>query len=465
MMRKTLGVVACAAAIAGPVLADAARADPAPLGFTDALALAYQTNPRLLAARRQLAQTDEQVPQALSGWRPHVTVTGSLGGALFDDNTDAAHDPERRSPQDYELKLSQNIYTSGQIRAQTQRAEAEVRAGRADLRSTEAAVLLAAAAAYLDVVRDRAVVALDAHQVSVQRDTVQASGVELAAGGLAPADLGQARARLGTAMAQLAAAQSMLAQSEAAFEHQVGEPPGQLATTAHLLASPLVVLPPSRERAVAVALESNPDVASARASLEASRHGVDVERSNLLPHFSLNGLFARLRDTEIQKLNQRDNAAQVTLDVSVPLYQGGGEYSRIRAAKEMTYRLGDMLEEARRQARQSAASAWDQLAAARRRLAGEQDAIAGNRVAVRGYAQQQRAGVRTLLDVLVTQQDLLASEVAAVSAEHDVLVAGLEVASADGALDAGHLGLGEVYDPLRHYDAVRDKWAGEAPPE
>ncbi len=461
MTRRRLAILACAAASA----AGAAHADPAPLGFTDALVLAYQTNPRLLAARRQLAQTDEQVPQALSGWRPRVTVTGSIGPALFDDNMDKMHDPERRLPQDYELKLTQNIYTSGQIRAQTQRAESEVAAGRASLRSTEAEVLLSAAAAYLDVVRDRAVVALNAHQVSVQRDTVQASGVELAAGGVAAADLGQARARLGTATAQLAASQSMLAQSEASFEHQVGQPPGQLASTAHLLATPLATLPPSRDRAVELALANNPDVASARASVEASRHGVDVERANLLPHFSLNGLVARLRDTEIQKLNQRDNAAQVTLDVSVPLYQGGGEYSRIRAAKEMTYRLGDMLEEASRQARQLAASAWDQLVAARQRVAGEQDAIAGNRIAVRGYTQQQRAGVRTLLDVLVTQQDLLASEVAEVSAEHDVLVATLEVASADGTLDAAHLQLGESYDPLRHYDAVRDKWIGTTPPE
>ncbi len=462
MTRKTLAILACAAAASA---AGAALADPAALGFTDALVMAYQTNPRLLAARRQLAQTDEQVPQALAGWRPRVTVTGSIGPALFDDNMDTAHDPERRLPQDYELRLSQNLYTSGQIHAQTQRAEAEVRAGRANLHGTEAEVLLAAAAAYLDVVRDREVVALNAHQVSVQRDTVQASGVELAAGGLAPADLGQARARLGTAMAQLAASQSMLAQSEAAFEHQVGAPPGQLATTTHLLAAPLVALPPSRDRAIGMALDDNPDVVAARASLDASHQGVDVERANLLPHFSLNGLFGRLRDTEIQKLNQRDNAAQVTLDVNVPLYQGGGEYSRIRAAKEMTYRLGDMLEEARRQARQSAASAWDQLEAARRRLAGERDATAGNQTAVRGYTQQQRAGVRTLLDVLVTQQDLLASQVAEVSAEHDVLLATLEVASADGTLDAAHLRLGEVYDPLKHYDAVRDKWAGTTPPD
>ncbi len=460
MGRNSLAICAAAATLLGAAVG---RAEPAPLSLPDALALAYRTNPRLLAARHQLAQTDENVPQALSGWRPHVTITGSFGAALYDDNMDATHDPEHRAPQDDELKLAQNIYTSGQIHAQVQRAEAEVRAGRASLHSTESEVLLAAAAAYLDVVRDRAVVALDAHQVEVQRDTVQASGVELAAGGLAAADLGQARARLGTAGAQLAAAQSTLAQSEAAFEHQVGQPAGLLATTARLLAKPLLPVPATRDQAIGTALEANPDVVSARASVEASRHGVDVERANLLPHFSLNALFARLRDTEIQKLNQRDNAAQVTLDVSVPLYQGGGEYSRIRAAKEMTYRLGDLLDESRRQARQLAASAWDQQDAARRRVSAEQDAIAGNQAALRGYTEQQRAGTRSLLDVLVVQQDLLTSQVAEVSAEHDVLLAGLELASATGALDASHLSLGEVYDPLRHYDAVRDKWAGTTP--
>ncbi len=465
MLRKCLAACTGAAALACAALARAETpAAPAPLSLTEALDLAYHSNPRLLAARRQLATTDENVPQALAGWRPRVTVTGSIGGALFDDNMDAMHDPERRAPQDYELKLSQNIYTSGQISARVQQAEAQVRAGRANLHSTESEVLLAAAAAYLDVVRDRAVVAADAHQVSVQRDTVQASATELAAGGLAPADLGQARARLGTALAQLAAAQAMLAQSEAAFEHQVGQPPGPLDSTTRLLAAPVLPAPPSRERAVEAALEQNPDVLSARAAQEASQHGVDVERANLLPHFSLNGLVARLRDTQIQKLNQRDNAAQVTLDVSVPLYQGGGEYARIRAAKETSYRLGDLLEEARRQARQLAASAWDQQAAARRRVRAEQDAIAGGQVAVRGYTQQERAGARTLLDVLVAQQDLLASQVAEITAEHDALLAGLELASATGALDAAHLRLDDPYDPLRHYDQVRDKWAGTTPP-
>src|SRR6201987_5586477 len=59
-------------ALAGPApaLADTIEA---------ALVRAYQNNPQLNAQRAQVRSTDENVPQALSGYRPKVAVTGSAG--------------------------------------------------------------------------------------------------------------------------------------------------------------------------------------------------------------------------------------------------------------------------------------------------------------------------------------------------------------------------------------------------
>src|SRR5437762_9161581 len=53
-----------------PVLADTIEA---------ALVRAYQNNPQLNAQRAQVRSTDENVPQALSGYRPKVAVTASAG--------------------------------------------------------------------------------------------------------------------------------------------------------------------------------------------------------------------------------------------------------------------------------------------------------------------------------------------------------------------------------------------------
>src|SRR5437879_2578049 len=53
-----------------PALADTIEA---------ALVRAYQSNPQLNAQRAQVRSTDENVPQALSGYRPKVAVTASAG--------------------------------------------------------------------------------------------------------------------------------------------------------------------------------------------------------------------------------------------------------------------------------------------------------------------------------------------------------------------------------------------------
>src|SRR3954451_20211305 len=60
------------------VLAMAANPAPAQT-LTEALAYAYQNNPQLLAQRASLRASDEEVPIALSGWRPTVNVTTQSG--------------------------------------------------------------------------------------------------------------------------------------------------------------------------------------------------------------------------------------------------------------------------------------------------------------------------------------------------------------------------------------------------
>jgi outer membrane protein TolC len=51
----------------------------APLTLGGALAEAYQNNPQLNAQRAIVRSTDENVPQALSGYRPRITATADVG--------------------------------------------------------------------------------------------------------------------------------------------------------------------------------------------------------------------------------------------------------------------------------------------------------------------------------------------------------------------------------------------------
>src|SRR5471032_2572097 len=67
-----------------PALADTIEA---------ALVRSYQNNPQLNAQRASVRFTDENVPQALSGYRPRVAITGSAGVQYTDTQTTSGGSP------------------------------------------------------------------------------------------------------------------------------------------------------------------------------------------------------------------------------------------------------------------------------------------------------------------------------------------------------------------------------------
>ena len=74
--------IGCVGLLSSPSLA----AGSAPESLADALASAYADNPSLNAQRASLRATDENVPQALSGYRPTVSAGASVGATTFSNS-------------------------------------------------------------------------------------------------------------------------------------------------------------------------------------------------------------------------------------------------------------------------------------------------------------------------------------------------------------------------------------------
>ncbi len=449
-----------AAAAAMLVFASApAGAAPPDAAFDDALAQAYLYNPQLGVERQRLREADEGVPRALSGWRPRLQLNGSSGASAFFDSIDTRNQPERRLPQDGSLALTQPLYTGGRVEGQVRQAEALVTAERAALQASEAAVLLAAGTAFLDVARDEKALELNRNQAAVLDRTARASEQALAAGAVTETDLDQARARLADQRAAEARAQAALGASRATFERQVGKPPGALSLPQRKLD-----LPASLEAALALVPDGNFDVSQARASREASLQGVDIARAGLLPQVSAELRGERVQDSDVQQFHQRDTIAEGTLQLRLPLYQGGQPEAEIRQAKEAAVRSGLQIELALRIGKEQVQTAWEQLVGARSRVAEYRRSLSANIVAERGVSRQQSVGARTMIEVLNAQQERLAAEVNLVVAEHDEYAAGLQLLAATGRLSAAQLGLNvPLYDPAAHYDATRNRWFGTQP--
>jgi outer membrane protein len=434
----------------------AARAET----LRDALAEAYNTNPQILAERANLRATDEGVNQALSGWRPTLVFNGGVGKQQFENTpTTTTNVPEGyNTPRSLDFKLVQPIYQGGQTVAKTAQAEDAVRSERAHLIAVEGTVLLNVISAYYDVLRDQAVVALDRNSENLLAATLKQTEAQFRSGLVTRTDVAQAEARLAAARALRQQDEGVLQSDRANYKRYVGREPMDLA-------QPTIKpqIPASRTEALALATTKNPDVISALFAEDAARDFVAATKAQLLP--SLNLVAEANRTDDPEQFNGHETTyGTVEAQVTVPLYEGGLIYSESRQAAQKVGQSEGLTDDARRFAVESATAAWETVQAQRANIVSQETAIKADEIAYQGLAAQQRAGLRTLIDVLNAEQELFTDRTNLVRAQHDLAVAEFNLADQIGRLTAADLKLPvNLYNVNRYYQAIRTKWLGFGP--
>lgn len=439
----------------------------------EALALTYNNNPTLLAARAQLRGVDEGVPQALAGWRPTVVMAGSVAAAdvrtrsqtqqFRSDGSFFWRDPafpqsttirQERTPASATVTLTQPIYRGGRTTAQTRQAENLVLAQRARLLATEQLVLGDAISAYISVIQNGELLRLNINNEQVLARQLQATNERFRVGEITRTDVAQAESRLAGARTARTQAEGTLQVARATYERVIGEAPRRLTNP-----QPLQTPVRSSAEAQATAVANNPNVIAALFNAASARDNIDVQASALMPQVSATAQAFRQDNTQIA--HTRQNGGQATLNLSVPLYQGGAEYSTIRQARQVAQQNLTQVDEARRTAAQAAAQSWETLNSARAAVVSVRVQIRAQEIALDGVQREAIVGSRTTLDVLNAEQELLNARTSLVNALAAVVTASYSLAGSVGRLTAQDLGLNvEIYDMTAYYNAVRNRWAG-----
>lgn len=447
--------LALLAAIAGSLMSHGASAQ----SIEETLAAAYRTNPLLQAERARQRATDETIAQALSNWRPSVTVSSDIGRARdWSSTTDTIRktvtETERlRSPATVSGVVRQPLYRGGRTVAETSRAENNIQRGRALLQGVEQQVLLDAATAYLNLLRDTAVLELNINNEQVLTKQLAATRDRFQVGEVTRTDVAQAEARIARARADRIQAEGNLTSTRANYRRVVGEAPGKI-QPARLPPN----LPASESNAVQ-RISENPAVLAAVFNEKAARDNVDVIAGELLPTVNLQGTLSRAEETQTRGADR--DSASVQLTFAVPLYQQGLVEARIREAKQTAGQRRIEMEDARRKATEDTTRSWEALNTARARMTAIQAQVRAAEIALEGVIQESRVGSRTVLDVLDAEQELLNAKVQLVQSQRDEVVAAYQLTSATGQLTALKLGLEvELYDPTRNYAETRGRWWG-----
>ncbi len=409
--------------------------------LADAMAFAYASNPLLQAERAGLRATDEQLNQARSSRLPSAQLDGSYGYSRVKQASPFFSDTSGFKPRSAGLSVNQTLYGGGAISGGIRAAKASIEAGRADLVGVEQSVLLDAATAFLDVFRDADVARIRQNNVKVLERQRQAAQDRFDVGEITRTDVSQAMARLAGARAQLQAALSTLANSRAAYERVIGRMPGTLEKADAPQNVPADVL-----IARQFAEKNAPAIQAASHAEEAARQQINIAKSGLRPSVTLGvaGNTAKNSSFPGQSVDSFNAAARV----SMPLFTGGLNQSQTREAKQRASQARLQLAQVRRQVIEQVTQAWNSLVAAQAVIVSSTEQVSANELAFEGVEQEAQVGLRTTLDVLDAEQELLNARLALVSAERDASLAAFGLLASTGQLTARKLALDVVYyDP------------------
>jgi outer membrane protein len=433
----------------------------------EALALAYRTNPQILAARAELRARDEGVAAARANWRPSLDLTGTAGRErISQTSTSTGSMPVHALPlststaNSWSAVATQPIYRGGQTVAQVAQALLTVDAGRAQLETAEAGVLFQVVSSYLGCLLDEELLSLTTQSETLLRNELAAVDAQLKLEVATGPDRLQVESRLASATAARLQAHGALQVSHDSFLRVVGHPPDHL-----MLPTLRPSLPASRDEALTAAASTSPTVVAADALRDAGGKAIDAVSAKLRPQVSLTGSYSRYSVPPVDGISQgRLNDRAIELDVTFPLYDGGATYAETRQAKQNFEQLRQSADDARAGIVQQTAQAWDALQTARDVLPELNHAAKAAEDAYDGIRKQQILGRKTITDVLVAEQALIQAQMARTSAQYSAILAEFSVAQQLGTLNAAALKLNvPLYDASEHFNQVQYKWIGTGP--
>jgi outer membrane protein len=279
-------------------------------------------------------------------------------------------------------------------------------------------------------------------------------------------DVAQTEAQLAQGRATVLSAEAQYARSRANYRQFIGVEAGSLQP-----GSPVDRLTPRRlVEAVEIARARHPSVGVAMFGIDAAVLQVKINEGSLYPQARLLGSVAQNWDPNPPIALQQFNAF-VQAQITIPIYNAGptgasDTFSSIRQAKEVVGQKRMDLDTARDQVQASVVTAWGQLEAAKAQILATQAQVASSEIALNGIREEARVGQRTTFDILVAQQNLVNARTALVTAQHDRVVASYTLLSAVGELNLPKLGINiPLYDPMVHYEQVRDAWIGVRTPD
>jgi outer membrane protein len=424
---------------------------------------ALQNDPQIREADANRLASRESKPQALAALLPQINASGGLersessGSSTFAD-VDALNNVQivtRDSDTDidttqWQVQLRQTVFRWDQWSA-LKRADAAVAQAEADYQAAQQGLIQRTAQRYFDVLAAQDTVdAAEATLEAFSRQLEQADK-RFEVGLIAITDVQEARAAHDAAAAAVIAAKRSLSTAQELLRELTGESYDSLAAPVEEL--PLNSPDPaSEEQWVQAALDQNLSVISARLATDIAKQDVSIARSGHLPTIDVVASRSEFEDTGDQTITNpavgpiperrtvspadRDSTNDVIgVQVTVPIYSGGGTSSRVRQRVYLHRAARERLERANRETERATRDAYLGVLSEISRVKALRQALESSKTALQATEAGFEVGTRTTVDVLLARRQLFEAQTNYSRSRYDYILNLLQLQLAAGTLD------------------------------
>lgn len=395
--------------------------------------LARGGDPQLSIAESNRAISRESEVQARAQLLPQLN--GSVG---LNRQYAAGRDGDARS-RTLGASLNQTVFDLGLISSYRAQRQLNVAAGL-DLEAENQNLITRTSAAYFNVlVAIETLAAAEAAQEALQKQFDFASRrLEV---GLAPiTDVHETRAQFDDARAQVITSRNALEDAYQALAEITGVPVRNLRALPEDF-QPEVPAGGDADAWVASALEQNPSLRAAEYAVRAAEHNVTGAKAGHLPRLALgagynnNTYWGELNTSENPTGASRSEGHSIGLTLTVPIFAGGATQSGVRQAIASRDIAEDQLVQTRRALERNARNAYQTVVAGVTEVEARRQAVISARAAYEASEVGLEVGTRTVVDVLINQQNLLSAEQQYALARYNFLQNRLLLEQAVGTLD------------------------------
>ena len=438
-------------------LAFALAAALSPLGVVHAEDLmqtyqqARQNDPQYAAAEANRAVAAENPVLARAALLPQI------GGSVGVTRSDLGPGSSVQTGS-WGVTLNQSLFDYGNYTA-LRGAKALDRAGGYDLVAAGHDLITRTSAAYFNVlVQLETLAAAEASEAALKKQFDLASKrLEV---GLAPiTDVHEARAQYDAARANTILTRNTLQDAYQALVQITGTRVGDLKGLPEDFRPALPSQQGGVDAWVANATGQNPSLQAQRADLEAAEANVGTARSGHLPTLGLSAGYGKalpsLYDPDF--VGPNDATSRVGITLNVPIFSGFATQSQVRSALAKRDAAADAVEQTKRAVERNTRSAYQALVAGVSEVEARRLAVVSAKSAYDASQVGLEVGTRTVVDVLINQQNLFNAQQAYALAKYNFLQSRLLLGQA-----AGSLGADDVQDVNRLLTV--DTPVGEANP-